>query len=593
MPYGQEGRQAVVYQLVAPDGEKRALKVFKPQYRVPSLVSQADRLATFAGLPGLSVCQRTVLSARRHIDLLRQHPELTYAVLMPWIEGPTWMQVMIEKRQLSPQQSLLLARALLDILSGMEERGVAHCDLSGSNLLLPALTQPRDLRSQTPVALVDVEQLFGPGLERPPFLPGGSAGYAHPTASGGLWQLEADRFAGAVLIAEMLGWCDPDIREAAWGESYFDPTDMQQDSRRCRMMMDVLRRRWGTGVRNLFERAWTSELLAQCPTFGEWLVALPQDVLADTAGPTRTRTDEFDVQVLLDVAEKLAGQGNSDAALVVFRQAYALTPTTSALRLEVERRMRELQVQASAITSPARDNGHTCATARASPPSTYGQAGPPASPEPLPIRRWQPPSIGPSRTTVLLSLLASFGAIGILLFLLIYVQRASLANLGVQIQRSFGVSVYQAVGTSFLAALIGLVEVVIFRQRMRSSQRWLYILATAMGGAIGGATGQRLASGLLLHLWTVEAWFYAGLLMGAVSGVIAGLAQTRLMRARGCEIRWTLWRTATWAVIWSVGMMVTAIRGDTNGMATAAGSIVIVSGVALWLFLHVSPEIEF
>ena len=37
MPFGQEGRQAVVYQLAAGD-DRRALKVFKPRFSTPSLV---------------------------------------------------------------------------------------------------------------------------------------------------------------------------------------------------------------------------------------------------------------------------------------------------------------------------------------------------------------------------------------------------------------------------------------------------------------------------------------------------------------------------------------------------------------------------
>ena len=84
MPYGQEGRQAVVYQLIAGD-ERRALKVFKPRYRLPGLVSLAQRIAPHADLPGLSVCRRAVLSARHHRELLRQHRDLTYAVLMSYL----------------------------------------------------------------------------------------------------------------------------------------------------------------------------------------------------------------------------------------------------------------------------------------------------------------------------------------------------------------------------------------------------------------------------------------------------------------------------------------------------------------------------
>jgi len=44
---------------------RAALKVFKPRYRIPALVTLADRLAAFADLPGLQVCRRTVLTMQR------------------------------------------------------------------------------------------------------------------------------------------------------------------------------------------------------------------------------------------------------------------------------------------------------------------------------------------------------------------------------------------------------------------------------------------------------------------------------------------------------------------------------------------------
>ena len=275
MPYGQEGRQAIVYELLGA-GESRALKVFKPRFRVPGLVALADKLAAFADLPGLTVCRRTVLTPQRHVSLLRPNPELTYAVLMPWIDGPTWMEALLSGQELSPEQSLFLARSLADMLSALEQRSVAHCDLSGPNLLLPALVQSTPSDACQAIELVDVEQLHGPGLDRPHILPSGSFGYAHRTALQGLWQPDADRFAGAVLIAEMLGWCDPHVRKAAWGESFFDPSEMQQDGMRYTVLRSALERRWGDGPTRLLDQIWSSDTLADCPTFGEWLLALPE-----------------------------------------------------------------------------------------------------------------------------------------------------------------------------------------------------------------------------------------------------------------------------------------------------------------------------
>jgi hypothetical protein len=286
MPYGQEGRQAIVYslerlsRLVSTPGnngvKNYALKVFKPRFRLPALVSLAEKISAYGEMPGLAVCHRTVLSARKHSDLLRQHPDLTYAVLMPWIKGPTWFEVLLDKRELTFEQCLSLTRSFLETLVMMEEKGIAHCDLSGPNVLLPALDAEFDSsRSLPAVALVDVEQMYGPGLEIPRALPGGSPGYAHHTSQNGLWCANADRFAGAVLLAEMLCICDKRVREAMWGENYFDPGEMQQDTERYQVLAGVLSERWGKDLEETFIRAWQSDSLAACPTFGEWLVRLP------------------------------------------------------------------------------------------------------------------------------------------------------------------------------------------------------------------------------------------------------------------------------------------------------------------------------
>ena len=277
MPYGQEGRQAVVYQLIA-DQERKALKVFKPRYRLPGLVVLANQIEPFAQLPGLQVCKRTVLTPRRHPSLLRQHPDLTYAVLMPWIEGPTWLEVLLGEREFTPEQSLQLTRSMAEILADMEEHRIAHCDLSCSNMLLPALANESPNSGHLLVQLVDVEQIYGPNIDRPDVLPGGSSGYAHPSTSGGVWSPVADRFSGAVLLAEMLGWCDERVRAGVWGESYFDPHEMQKNGERHQMLLGVIRSRWGAGLAGLLEQVWRSETLPDCPTFGEWLVAMPESV---------------------------------------------------------------------------------------------------------------------------------------------------------------------------------------------------------------------------------------------------------------------------------------------------------------------------
>jgi len=345
MPYGQEGRAAVVYRLTS-QADARALKVFKPRHRVPGLVSLARRQAPFADLPGLQVCSRTVLTPQQQTDLLRQHPDLTYGVLMPWVDGPTWMEVMLEGKQLSRDAGLSLARSLAMTLATMEQEGLAHCDLSGPNLLLPALAV-KNVKSA--VELVDVEQMYGPDLPKSDLTPAGSPGYGHKLARQGLWSIEADRFAGAVLLAEILGWCDERVRDAAWGESYFDPEEMQTQGQRYTILHSALNEHWGETVARLLERAWESETLDECPTFGDWLVRLPGDqavavssVSADSPLPQQDALAaeleliEASMRAFMQRAEQSEAQGDIVGALSAYRQAQALAPEGSGLWQELE-----------------------------------------------------------------------------------------------------------------------------------------------------------------------------------------------------------------------------------------------------------------
>ena len=419
--HGQEGRAGIVYHLL-PVGQvanlSYALKVFKPRFRLPFLVSQAEKLALYADLPGLTACRRVVLTPSRHASLLRQHPDLAYAVLMPWIEGPNWQEFLLNEQPLTVEQSLLLARSLAEVLLAMEERGLAHCDLSGPNVMLPALANPpapfgRGAGGEG-VELVDLEGFYAPGMIQPQALSSGSAGYAHRQAAGGLWGPEADRFAGAVLLAEMLGWCDPAVVAQAWGESYFEPGEMQADCERYRLLEGSLVRNWGDGVAHLFRRAWKSDALADCPTFGEWLVALPERApapaptespavaaqpaipLPEGEGPgVRAEPAPLvaEVRAFLQAARRMEERSNLDGALELYRQALELAqgdPALGSMAREVELTLQEVESKRRAVQPPPAPVGPVAAvpiSAEAAPPLPEGE-GPGVRAEPRPRRRW-------------------------------------------------------------------------------------------------------------------------------------------------------------------------------------------------------------
>ncbi|MBN1430735.1 MAG: hypothetical protein JXB07_20365 [Anaerolineae bacterium] len=275
--WGQEGRHAIVYRL-SNNGDAYGLKVFRPAFRHPGLIETAETLWTYHDLPGLRVCQQTVITRVGYPELIDQYEDLDYAVVMPWIEGETWFDVLQNRQKVSLDQSRALAEHMAWVLYSLELNQMAHCDLSSGNIIV----DPQSVQ----VNLVDVEDLYSPWLDPPPLVPAGSMGYQHKeSAQNGQWGPLGDRFAGIVLLAEMLGWAHPDVRKHAWGESYFAPDELQQDGERYQMLLRVLRI-YDPGFAEAFEQAWRSEKMEGCPPLKTWydlLDALPRDPVAEWA----------------------------------------------------------------------------------------------------------------------------------------------------------------------------------------------------------------------------------------------------------------------------------------------------------------------
>ncbi|MGE5224929.1 MAG: hypothetical protein ACM3PY_21040, partial [Omnitrophica WOR_2 bacterium] len=275
-PESRQGNHATVYQLRAPAGTKHALKVFTPRYRSPRHSHHAPVLLLYATIPGLQVAARTVLTPQRDAPLLNQVPQLAYAILMPWLSGITWQEYIQNGEPLTPDQCRIIALSLANLLHTMEQQGIAHCDLAGSNVMLPGLESSNQEEGDanndrlSSAALVDFEHFYAPRLSQPEFPPASLAGYAPVYAAQGDWGPLADRFSGAVLIAEMLGWCDPRVRIIAHQNTFFYPGEMQTDTERFRVLHDVIKNRWGKILANTFSQAWYSHSPQECPAFELW-----------------------------------------------------------------------------------------------------------------------------------------------------------------------------------------------------------------------------------------------------------------------------------------------------------------------------------
>ncbi|KAF6580911.1 hypothetical protein G9G54_00885 [Paenibacillus sp. EKM212P] len=323
LAYAQAGRQGIVYQLNAKNGaphEAKALKVFFPKFRIPAMVYQSEHMEAYGDIPGLQVCKRDVLTPERNGSLIAEQPDLLYAVLMPWVHGMTWFDCLTDQRQLEASDSLALARALAGIGSAMEQKGLAHCDLSAPNVMLPFFSEVELPQGTSAVELVDVEQMYSTKMDRPDALLAGSPGYAaHRTVHSGLWSAYADRFAGAIIIGEMLGWSDRVVVDKAWGESYFDQHEMQTPCERYFILRKSLESRWGSKVVELFSRAWDSQDLSSCPTFGEWLVVLnavtEQEIPVEAIEPEPTATETIESATVGGLASEAAPSLSAPAPL--------------------------------------------------------------------------------------------------------------------------------------------------------------------------------------------------------------------------------------------------------------------------------------
>jgi len=272
IPYVQRGGRGFVVQLLRPDSdrtaERMALKYFKLKYRVRDLVTVATALRQFADLPGMRAARRTVFTPATHTDLINRYPALEYGMLMPWLPGVTWYDLVTTKAPLSPAEGVRLAQSTARILAGLETQRLAHCDIAGANVMVD--------RRGGQVELVDIEEMFGPGLPQPVEPPAGQDGYQHrESRAKGQWTATGDRFGAAILLAEMLGWTNGRIRVNSADEHFFATAEMQDpDSIRFRLLREVLRDDFGEPVAELLQTAWSSDSLAACPTLDDWRTTL-------------------------------------------------------------------------------------------------------------------------------------------------------------------------------------------------------------------------------------------------------------------------------------------------------------------------------
>jgi hypothetical protein len=174
----------------------------------------------------------------------------------------------MEDRPLERKHYFQIAQSLLRVVSKLEARGLAHCDLSNNNFIIdPKFSS---------IQLIDIEDMYAPDMPRPvPDVSYGTPGYRTGwIAQNGLWGPESDRFASAILCSEILTWHDPEIRRNKAGTvSYFDEEEIGENSGRYSLMKESLAA-VDPEISLLFEKAWFSTRFDECPQVVDWMNAL-------------------------------------------------------------------------------------------------------------------------------------------------------------------------------------------------------------------------------------------------------------------------------------------------------------------------------
>lgn len=263
--HSQEGKRAMVYKL-SENGDYYALKVFKSGFQSPDIAQNANNLVNLItlnpDLHGLKVADRQVIDPAKNKKLTDQFPDLKYAVIMPWVNGKLWFEIVSKGLSVSRLQSISLATSLSSALGLLETKGFAHCDVSSSNFILSS-----DFNT---VELIDIEEMFAPGFKPPVYKPSGTDGYAPSWISGDkLWGPFADRFATAILLSEILTWQYDDIRKNKFGESYFSPKEIGTRCYRFDLMSKYLGD-MNSNLAKMFVTAWFADGLEKCPKITEW-----------------------------------------------------------------------------------------------------------------------------------------------------------------------------------------------------------------------------------------------------------------------------------------------------------------------------------
>jgi hypothetical protein len=278
LPYSQEAGRAVVHQLVNQQGQYFAFKVFKDKHRNRALLDAIQKLKCVENYAGLRVAQRRVVKPSD--PAAQRYRNLAYAMLMPWINGNTWFDILLKAEtngtylhdcfDIRRSTAIRLCNRFLEIMAGLETNNVAHTDIAAGNVMVNL--DPID------VQLIDVEDIYMPDWAPPLVLNKGSDGYRHLSGDEGetTWKAEGDRYSAAVLAAEMIVLTNQELASETTADGFFrenrgSPLGVEQ-YKEARGWLE----KTAPGFAKVFERCWFAESLQGCPKISELRIPIKE-----------------------------------------------------------------------------------------------------------------------------------------------------------------------------------------------------------------------------------------------------------------------------------------------------------------------------
>lgn len=174
----KDGQFCIAFQMESKDKGKDdlCLRVFK---EIPSNIERAkDRFNTISKALKESVLPYFEIEHFSFVeDVLTVDNKKLHAVICKWVKGLPLNDFLIISYQRNPKsfQEVVrqIASSFLEMCYSMREKGIAHGDLSNSNIMIT---------SKNEIKLIDYDSVFVPSMKGKGFnqVTGGAPGYQHP-----------------------------------------------------------------------------------------------------------------------------------------------------------------------------------------------------------------------------------------------------------------------------------------------------------------------------------------------------------------------------------------------------------------------------